>query len=240
MSRPAIRLHILPFFALLCVAIAAALSYPNITNAQQAPNYETRLYNDLVKDVVTSRDIHPYQFVRLRRYYSETPFYSPDATPIIEQMNTLAPLIKPGSTDKKDINNFDTFQNLMLSHMGNMDVVNNAVLLSQTYSNILNTGQLKYILNGLIQSLTLDGDGNSYKTAYSLYSLSEEIALLQYLGATLINKTLVKKNSYDYAVYKVKIGKSEQFIFADISPIVNQLKTEPLTDQPQNDIPMGR
>lgn len=215
------------FFTLAATALMLMLvSSPAL--AQRA-DYTQRKYDKLVHQAIGARDNKAYLFVQLRQAYSQIDDYDPDGIKVIEEMNALAPQIQPKSEDLQDIKNFDRFKWLMLTHLANLAIAENAAKLAETYPDILNKGQMTYIVNGLKASLTLSGNGQSQRTAYDLYTLSEEAALLQQLGLIPQYKAQQEQGPLTFAIYKTtdKNTQEPRTVYANISTAAKKLKESP-------------
>lgn len=223
------RKTLLPGTNHLVAALLYMLSLLALTPHSLAQNtsYKMAKYNKQIHHLISSRQNLPYEFVKLRRFYSEIDDYEPDGLSIIEEMNAIAPDIKPHSTATNDIIIFDRFKRLMLTHMGNITIVENAARLARLYPGILNQAQLDYILAGLRESLTLSGDGQSKRTAFDLYTLGEEAALLEALNVRLQYKAIKKEDLLTYAVYRTQNKETgqERTVYANISAYADILQT---------------
>lgn len=208
--------------ALIMLMMTSAFLCAGTSAHAQLADYKTRMYNDLIRDIITNPKTDLYKYQRLRRYYSESSLYQPDATKVIEQMNAIAPHVNPDRlSTKEQISAFDAFRQLMLQHLGNIDVMNNTALLSQMHKHLNPTNSMNVIIAGLIGSFQLDGDGKSFTTPYKIYTVGEEIALLKYLGATVKGKSHAVKNGRHYAIYNATIDDADQQIYAEITNMVS-------------------
>lgn len=195
-------------------------------SAAQTASYQMGQYNDKIKTLINNRNSASYEFVKLRRLYSQIDDYEPDGLSVINEMNAMAPTINPNSAAANDVIKFDRFKRLMLTHMGNIAVVENAVGLAARYPDILNQEQLRYILAGLRESLTLSGDGRAKRTAFDLYTLEEESALLESLNMRLIYKAIQKEGPLSFAIYRTKDKQTgeDHTIYANITAHTDKLQ----------------
>ncbi|HCQ71780.1 MAG: hypothetical protein CL570_06910 [Alphaproteobacteria bacterium] len=183
---------------IIMIAIAGA------STAHAIPmSYKLKKYNELVHRAIAGGEETPHFYMQLRRYYSDIDDFDPDGSEIVEEMNSLAPLVKPQSQEPDDLIIFENFKRIILTHLGNITVAENAMYLAQKYPNILNHARMKNVFYGLYNSLTISGNGSTKRTAYDLFTLSEEAMLLEKLGMRSDFRGQEQEGLRMYAVHQV-------------------------------------
>lgn len=187
----------------LCLILVCIILMTQATYAQQLKsNYTLYDYNDRVKSILTTQGHSPGDFFQIRSLYSLLDFYDPDGAPIIEKLKALAPQIIPASQDTENLKKFTQFQQLTLQHIGNLNVVNALIEISDLYPDLINKKQINYIRTGLLSSLTVGGNGRSFSTAYALFTQGEEAALIERLGITPLFTSIAEQSPQHYLIIK--------------------------------------
>ena len=207
------------FIMLTCIVTAAENSYAI------PMSYKLKKYNELVQRAIAADSESPNFYVQLRRYYSDIEGFNPDGQDIVTQLNDLAPLVKPQSQNPKDLVVFENFKRLILTHLGNITVAENAMYLAQKYPNILNHARMKHVFYGLYNSLSYSGNGTTKRSAYDLFTLGEEAMLLEKLGMRSDFRSQEQEGLRTYAIHKatkIKTG-GPHTIYMNISPYAHKL-----------------
>jgi len=99
-----------------------------------------------------------------------------------------------------------------------LDYTNVAIhkVLEDTYTVLndpINAKKHSVIRNGLLKSITDNGDGKSYDTAWSIVNVSEQYFILDALNCTVVNQELIKDNGTYYETTVMEKGIRKTYFF---------------------------
>ena len=123
-----------------------------------------------------------FSFTNFRRNYAQTRQYAPIAHDVVRALLDTAYLVQnPKETGDEEIA-LRAYTSLLMDHLANLRVVEQALSLSLQDSRFGNVAALKRVRAGLLDNLLRSGNGSSLRKAYDVITLEEEIALIRLLG----------------------------------------------------------
>lgn len=195
------------------------------------PNYE-----EMASHALGDKPISDVDFNGLRGFYTQVRHYDPLGFDTIEHMKKLASMASKPDDNRKYAAQI-AYNAMLEKHVGNIDVVSNAIYLAERHPGFGNVYRLQKIEEGLIQSIIRSGPGTSLAQAYDILTLGEETALLRALNYDVIDKKMQKKGGTFYGIYTVqsRTDGQQREIFIDMTePLKFMEKQEAKESQPLN------
>lgn len=180
-----------------------------------------------------------FDFSNFRRLYSQTRQYDPIGEDTLNRLSEITYNIEHAK-DKEDYQrNMDRYQNLILNHMANLDVVMQASALAKRDKRYGDTQFFTWLKRGLIRNLMNSGDGMTLHGAFDIVTLGEEPILFRYLGMRSKSSKSSKEGFAYYNMHdaiSLEDGK-EYTIFVDTTYMMKFLEAKSnLTQSPTYDI----
>lgn len=138
-----------------------------------------------------------FDFMRFRSLYSQTRQYDPIGEETLERMDRLSYTAASDKDPEKSGMALLEYQALVADHLAHLGVVMRAAALAREDKRFGNPEFFQWMREGLMQSVTISGDGRSLKGAYDVITLTEETMLLRALGYKLEN-TLPRHEGFVY------------------------------------------
>lgn len=175
-------------------------------------------YNRMVRDAIQNRP-KGFEFGTFRNYYAELPQYDPLGEATKNEMISLAFTIDNDPDPAKRKEAFGKYGDLISAHLANIDIVTQALILSQQDKMFGDPKFYEYMRNGLLRSIKNSGTGRSLVQAYDAVTLGEETALLKSLRVKLLKTEPAHEGSVYYNMHQVQSPSSVEpyWIFVDVS-----------------------
>jgi hypothetical protein len=164
--------------------------------AQESSTYETLV--EKVKNGEKSVD-----FRQLRLAYADSPTSRPDTDPQKKAMT--AALNSKNYTDT--LKNGDV---VLASDFVDMDAHFAEYVAQRELNNTDQAEFHKYVLKGLLDSITHSGDGKSEKTAFQVIEVHEEYVILRFMGLMPSEQSLSHKDGHSYDVMNAVNPKTQE------------------------------
>ena len=176
------------------------------------------LYDTLVRQAIRSRPKN-FEFGTLRVYYTQVPQYDPIGDTARREIMDLAFTVQNDPDQNKRKEAFDKYGALVSAHLGNIDVVTQALALSREDKLFGDPAFFEYMRRGLLKSIMSSGDGSSLANAYDAMTLGEETALLNALRLRLIKTEPRESGGVYYNMNEVQEpdAAAPYWIFVDVS-----------------------
>jgi hypothetical protein len=180
--------------------IRKPLDKPARTNEM---DYVTGPYYDmLVRQAITQRPKR-FEFGTLRSYYTQMPQYDPLGDATRREMISLAFTIQNDEDPDKRKEAFDKYGALVSAHLGNFDVISQALVLSREDKIFGDPKFFEYMRAGLLRSIMYSGNGTSLVLAYDAMTLGEETALLKALRFRVLKTEPAMEGGMYYNMHEV-------------------------------------
>lgn len=195
----------------------------------QAPDFFSYFfqpqYNQMVRTAVLTWP-KPFNFRQMRAMYSRTRQYDPLGEGILKKLSDLSYAIEtdkdPASRDRK----FGVFQGLVLDHLGNIDVVLQALAMARRNSGYGDSGFYEWVVKGTETEILMRRHGRSIKDSYVLITMADEALIFNRLGVKSTYAELVSDGKRFYYIHLAENLKThEQFeLYTDASIPMRVLK----------------
>jgi hypothetical protein len=185
----------LPLLFLLCQAASA-----------QDATKQQLTYENMVERVRGGDQTIDFRQLRLAYMDSKSYSYGPDTEPQKKAMTA--------ALNSKDfhgaIRNADA---VLASHYVDMDAHFTEYIANRELNDTDKADFHKFVLQGLLKSITDFGDGKTPETAFQVIQVHEEYVLLRFMGVGLPeSQSLLHKNGHSYDEIKFKDPKSGQSV----------------------------
>ncbi|MCF8495577.1 MAG: hypothetical protein K9G62_02805 [Alphaproteobacteria bacterium] len=185
-------------------------------------------YAQMVRQILEGGVPEGFNFTVFRSFYVRTRDYTPLAEDLITRMRDQAFVIEEGRDRAKALEARQAYEALLRSHLANLDVVTQALSLSRQDPVFGDPQMLSAVREGLIRSVTANGNGRSLVAAYRVITPAEEDALLSALDFEVMHTTSDKTGGVYYNMhYGVFRATGEPFtLFVNIEAPVRHLERE--------------
>lgn len=163
------------------------------SNAHRA----TPIYDHMARTILRKYPIPRFDFMYFRSLYTQTRQYDPIGEDVLERMDRLSYTVVSDPDPEKSGMALLEYQALVADHLAHLGVVMRAAALAREDKRFGNPDFFQWVKAGLLQSVTISGNGRSLDEAYDVITLAEETMLLQTLGYKLI-RTLPRQESAVY------------------------------------------
>lgn len=211
-------LLILSFFAVVMSgALPASLAWAQQNMATDSGLYAnahraTPVYEHMARTILRKFP-QRFDFMHFRSLYAQTRQYDPIGEETLERMDRLSYTAANETDPEKSGLALLEYQALVADHLAHIGVVMRAAALAREDRRFGNPDFFQWVRAGLMQSVTVSGNGRSLRDAYDVITLTEETMLLQSLG------------------YKLKqtLPRHEGFVFYNMNEVENLQSGEKLT-----------
>ncbi len=175
-------------------------------------------YNQMVRQAIDKRP-KDFDFGLLRSYYPQTEQYDPLGTATRRKMIDIAYTIDNSSSSEARDKAFDEYGAMISAHLANLDVVNQALVLSREDKIYGDPAFFEWMRRGLLRNVMGSGDGRNLFGAYNVITLGEETILLNALQLKVLKTDSAESGSVYYNMHEVQSKKSPApyWIFVDVS-----------------------
>lgn len=202
-------------YFLLISCFLSMVSIPNTLKAQEFDNirpsevvpdlsYRANPRYEAMVRAAMMRMSNEFRFNQFRNLYVDTRQYDPLGDKTIEEMQRLAFTVQNGKTIQERGDALDDYRNLVMEHMANIRVVAQALSFAKLDSAFGSERFFAWLRKGLVRDIIAIGDGNSFKTAYHVVTLSEETVLLGQLGYRVLDTQTANENTIYYSMHEVE------------------------------------
>jgi hypothetical protein len=175
-------------------------------------------YERLVRMAIQLRPAN-FEFTTLRTYYTYVPQYDPMGDTARREILNLAYAIQNEPDQAKRKEAFDKYGEMVSAHLGNIDVMSQALVLAREDKIFGDPKFFDYMRRGLLRSIMRSGDGRNLVHAYDVMTLGEETALLRALQVKLIKTEPREAGGTYYNMHDVQDPKTQRTytIFVNVS-----------------------
>lgn len=176
------------------------------------------LYNHAAREALERRPAD-FDFNAFRINYADTEQYDPLSEETRDKLLTLAYTIQNEKDNAKRAQALDAYGALLAAHLGNFDIVTQALVLSRQDRRFGDPSFFEWMRKGLLQSVLQSGDGGNLFRAYDVYVMGEEAALLNTLNMQVITTDMRESGGTYYNMHEVYDGKLPKpyTLFVDIT-----------------------
>lgn len=180
--------------------------------------YAEAFYKTLVHKAIEDR-APDFDFPSLHIYYTLTQAYDPVAETTIKRLQTFAFDVENGTDPEKRKKSLDQYGELVATHLGNIDVVSQALVLARENPKFGDPKFYEWIRAGLLLDIMGSGNGNSLMEAYDALTLGDEVFLLSSLNVKVLRTESAQESSIYYNMHEVEDLKHPEpyWIFVDVS-----------------------
>lgn len=139
-------------------------------------------YNQMVREAVLTWP-KPFNFRQMRAMYSRTRQYDPLSEGTLKKLADLSYAIETGKDPEIRDRKGEEFQALVLDHMGNIDVLLQALSLARRDSRYGDPGFYEWAVKGTETEILTRRSGKSMKDSYVLITMGDEALIFNRLGA---------------------------------------------------------
>lgn len=120
------------------------------------------------------------------------------------------------------------FRTKLEKHIGNFDVVTAAISILREQPSLYDMKTLQMIRGLMIERLMESGTGNGVRSAYRIYSASEEVFLLMMRGVERVHTQEITTEAMSYNIHMVRNVKTdhEEIIYTDITAMLQKAVRE--------------
>jgi hypothetical protein len=188
---------------IICLITGCLLAMPGGAPAfAQNDNILARpQFNFMAREALDMPD--DFDFTGLRFYYSQTPQYDPLSTQATEWLLKFAYAAQMEADPEKQKKAFGDFALTVAAHLGNIDVVSQALSFSRQDMRFGDPEFFKWLRQGLLQSVLESGDGGSLLRAYDVVTMGEEAGLLNELNVDVLSSETVQEGNTYYNMHEV-------------------------------------
>jgi hypothetical protein len=214
------------------------MPYANSQYAEKARIIEKFSYDLAIlkaQDHIEGRIIATYPFHELLYLYSQMEHYDPVAQKTVDKLYELA--FKANNSEDTDISisAIEEFRALLHMHLPNLEVLNVAIPLIKQNSFLGDIELLEWMRNGLEVRVLNSGPGTVALNAYKIYTLAEELAVLRYRNAKVIETDSISTPVEHYHIYMVQDLNTgaPDMIYMRLTPIMRHLRAQEKLARPQ-------
>ena len=160
-------------------------------------------YERLVRMAIERRPAN-FEFTTLRTYYTYVPQYDPMGDAARREILNLAYAIQNDPDQAKRKEAFDKYGEMVSAHLGNIDVMSQALVLAREDKIFGDPKFFDYMRRGLLRSIMRSGDGRNLVHAYDVMTLGEETALLRALQVKLVKTEPREAGGTYYNMHEVQ------------------------------------
>lgn len=184
-------------------------------------------YNQMVRKAVVTWP-KPLNFRQLRAMYMRTRQYDPLSQDTLKKMADLSFAVENTKDPEEREKKAGEFKDLVLDHLGNIDVVLQALSLSRGSNLYGDTGFYEWVVQGTEQEIMTRRKGRTMKDAYVLITMGDEALIFNRLGAKSVFSELVSNGAKFYYIHLAEDLKTrKQYeVFMDASYPMRRLKME--------------
>ena len=193
-----------------------ALTAPTLSHAQFDPSKKTATtdkqdrayranprYDKMAREALVNRPKN-FDFMRFRSLYSQTRQYDPIAEEALKLLNDLAYTAKNAKDPQKAELALKGYQQVVATHLANLDVVVQALALAREDKRFGSVGFFEWMRDGLINSVVVSRKGRSFNDAFAIITFAEETVILYHLGLQLLKTTPVQEARIYYNMNDVR------------------------------------
>jgi hypothetical protein len=175
-------------------------------------------YMTLVHLAISKRPKN-FEFGTLRALYPLTPQYDPIGEATRKKIVNLAFTIENDPDTEKRKKAFEEYGETVSQHLANIDVVSQALILSQQDKIYGDPKFFEWVRTGLLRSIMNSGDGRSLHGAYDAMTLGEEAFLMNILGLTVLKSESEHSGVIYYNMHQVRDKKVRMpyWMFVDVT-----------------------
>lgn len=178
-----------------------------------APNFLSYFfqpqYNQIVRRAVVAWP-KPVDFRHLRMMYMHTRQYDPLGEETLKKLAELSYAAETSMDTKEKQKKSGEFRDLVLDHLGNIDVVLQALSLARDNPIYGDPAFYEWVVIGTQEDLMSGYNGRSMKKAYTLITMADEAFIFSRLKVKSVHSELVSDGANFYAIHLVEEFKTKK------------------------------
>lgn len=206
---------------------------PNSTDPEEiATSFQQPLYNQAVRKAVVVWP-EPYNFWHMRELYRHTRQYDPLGEETLAKLRDLSYAAEQTKDPKEKERKAGEFQDLALDHLGQPDVMLQALALARDNPMYGDSKFYEWVIQGIENTLFSDRTGRSMKDGYRLITFGDEALIFSRLRAKSVFSEVVSDGSDFYTIHLAEdLRTHKQFeIFMDTSHPMRRLKKQHVREE---------
>lgn len=198
-------------------------------------------YNQIVRKAVLTWP-KPMDFRQMRGMYMRTRQYDPMGEDTLKKLADLSYSVENTKDEKEKERKAGEIKDLVLDHLGNIDVVLQALSLARENPIYGDPAFYEWVVKGTEQEIMSSYTGRTMKRAYVLVTMGDEALVFNRLGAKSIHSELVSDGKKFYTIHLAEDLKTKkQFeLYIDSSLPMRRLKAVYNTSGKDSRINIGK
>jgi hypothetical protein len=184
-------------------------------------------YEKMIIDALSMPD--DFLWMRLRRLYTQTSFFTPFAEELQLQLVELSDRLSETQVPEEQKKIIDRFQLITLKHLGNADIMSIAFSLATKDPRLGNAEFYQWALWGIMATVERTGDGDEISEAYNVITVGEETMLFRMLGVNHLGlEETIDNGFYVFNVHRVEdpATKRQFKVFVNITHPMSFLQSQ--------------